>query len=94
VHGYLQAIQLHPVGDQAVHGGRHGERDQRQSGPRRTAGLTDSDLRRMAELVRRYVGRHLGGTGASVIAVCEWLAIVTVATVSLRDLLPSGRQQQ
>ncbi len=38
----------------------------------------------MAELVRRYAGRHLGGTGASVIAVCERLAIVTVATVNLR----------
>jgi len=41
-------------------------------------GLTDSDLRRMAD-------RHLGGTDASVIAVCERLAIVTVATVNLRD---------
>ena len=39
----------------------------------------------MAELVRRYAGRHLGGTGASLIAVCERLAIVTVATVNLRD---------
>jgi hypothetical protein len=48
-------------------------------------GLADSDLRRMAELVRRYADRHLGGTGASVIAVCERLAVVTVATVSLRD---------
>ena len=48
-------------------------------------GLADSDLRRMAELVRRYADRHLGGTGASVIAVCERLAIVTVATVNLRD---------
>ena len=49
------------------------------------AGLADSDLRRMAELVRRYADRHLGGTDASVIAVCERLAIATVATVSLRD---------
>jgi uncharacterized protein len=49
------------------------------------AGLVDSDLRRMAELVRRYVDRHLGGTDASVIAVCERLAIATVATVNLRD---------
>jgi uncharacterized protein len=49
------------------------------------AGLADSDLRRMAELVRRYAGRNLGGTDASVIAVCERLAIVTVATVNLRD---------
>ena len=49
------------------------------------AGLVDSDLRRMAELVRRYADRHPGGTGASVIAVCERLAIATVATVNLRD---------
>jgi len=49
------------------------------------AGLVDSDLRRMAELVRRYADRHLGGTDASVIAVCERLAIATVATVNLRD---------
>ena len=49
------------------------------------AGLADSDLRRMAELVRRYADRNLGGTDASVIAVCERLAIVTVATVNLRD---------
>ena len=51
----------------------------------RLAGLTDTDLRRMAELVRRYADRHLGGTDASLIAVCERLAIVTVATVNLRD---------
>jgi hypothetical protein len=49
------------------------------------AGLVDSDLRRMAELVRRYADRNLGGTDASVIAVCERLAIVTVATINLRD---------
>jgi predicted nucleic acid-binding protein len=49
------------------------------------AGMTDSDLRRMAELVRRYADRRLGGTDASVIALCERLAIVTVATVNLRD---------
>jgi hypothetical protein len=39
----------------------------------------------MAELVRRYADRRLGGTDASVIAVCERLATVTVATVNLRD---------
>jgi uncharacterized protein len=49
------------------------------------AGLTDADLRRMAELVRRYADRHLGGTDASVTAMCERLAIITVATVNLRD---------
>ena len=53
--------------------------------PFQLAGLTDTDLRRMAELVRRYADRHLGGTDASLIAVCERLAIVTVATVNLRD---------
>jgi len=49
------------------------------------AGLTDADLRRMAELVRRYADRRLGGTDASVIAMCERLAIITVATINLRD---------
>jgi uncharacterized protein len=39
----------------------------------------------MAELVPRYADRNLGGTDASVIAVCQRLAIVTVATVNLRD---------
>ena len=51
----------------------------------RLAGSASSDLRRVAELVRRYADRHLGGTGASVIAACERLAIVTVAIVNLRD---------
>jgi hypothetical protein len=32
----------------------------------------------MAELVRRYADRRLGGTDASVIAVCERLSVVTV----------------
>jgi len=50
------------------------------------AGSADSDLRRMAELVRRHAGRHPGGTGAPVIAVCQRPAIVTAATASLRDL--------
>jgi uncharacterized protein len=49
------------------------------------AGLADEDLRRMAELVRRYADRRLGGTDASVIAVCERLSVVTVATVNRRD---------
>ena len=49
------------------------------------AGLTDADLRRMAELVRRYGNRRLGGTDASLIAMRERLAIITVATVNLRD---------
>jgi uncharacterized protein len=58
------------------------------TGPRyrfQLAGLVDEDLRRMAELVRRYADRRLGGTDASVIAVCERLSIATVATVDRRD---------
>ena len=49
------------------------------------AELVDADLRRMAELVRRYVDRRLGGTGTSVIAICERLSIATAATVNRRD---------
>jgi predicted nucleic acid-binding protein len=49
------------------------------------AELGDADLRRMAELVRRYADRRLGGTDASVIAICERLSIVTGATVNRRD---------
>jgi uncharacterized protein len=47
--------------------------------------VTDGDLRRMAELVRRYGDRAMGGTDASVVAICERLKITTVATVNLRD---------
>jgi len=47
--------------------------------------LVDSGLRRMAGLVRQYADLRLGGTDASVIAICERLGIVTVATVNLRD---------
>jgi uncharacterized protein len=47
--------------------------------------LVDSDLRRMSDLVRRYADLRLGGTDASIVAICERLAIVTVATVNLRD---------
>lgn len=47
------------------------------------AGLADADLRRMAELVRRYADWRLGGTDASVIAMCERPTIITVATVNL-----------
>jgi len=49
------------------------------------AELVDADLRRMAELVRRYADRRLGGTDASVIAICERLSITTVAAVNRRD---------
>jgi hypothetical protein len=47
--------------------------------------LVDSDLRRMSGLVRQYADLRLGGTDASVVAICERLGIVTVATVNLRD---------
>ena len=47
--------------------------------------LVDSDLRRMSALVRQYADLRLGGTDASVVAICERLEIVTVATVNLRD---------
>lgn len=58
------------------------------TGPRHRfqfVGLVDGDVRRMAELVRRYADRRLGGTDASVIAICERLSVVTVATVNQRD---------
>jgi len=47
--------------------------------------LAGSDLRRMAGLVRQYADLRLGGTDAAVVAICERLGIVTVATVNLRD---------
>jgi uncharacterized protein len=47
--------------------------------------LVDSDLRRMSHLVRQYADLRLGGTDASIVAICERLAIVTIATVNLRD---------
>jgi hypothetical protein len=47
--------------------------------------LADSDLRRMSGFVRQYADLLLGGTDASVVAICGRLGIVTVATVNLRD---------
>ena len=47
------------------------------------AGLTDTELRRMAELVRRHADWRPGGTDALVIAMRERLTIITVATVNL-----------
>ena len=58
------------------------------SGPECTfqlAELVEPDLRRMAGLVRQYADLRLGGTDASVVAICERLGIATVATVNLRD---------
>lgn len=56
--------------------------------------LTDADLRRMSQLVRRYADRRLGGTDASIVAICERLDLDTVATLNHRDfanLRPSHR---
>jgi predicted nucleic acid-binding protein len=47
--------------------------------------LVDADVRRMSALVRRYADRRLGGTDASIIAVCERLDLETVATLNRRD---------
>ena len=58
------------------------------TGPEYTFQLVElvvSDLRRMSALVRQYADLRLGGTDASVVAVCERLGIRTVATVNLRD---------
>lgn len=49
--------------------------------------LVDADLRRMAELVRRYADRRLGGTDASIVAISERLDIDTVATLNRRDFV-------
>jgi len=53
--------------------------------PYRLVELVDADLRRMSELVRRYADRHLGGTDASIVAICERLDIDTVASLNHRD---------
>jgi hypothetical protein len=48
--------------------------------------LVDAELRRMSDLVRRYADRRLGGTDASIVAICERLGVRTVATLNRRDL--------
>lgn len=53
--------------------------------PYQLVDLINADLRRMSELVRRYADRRLGGTDASIVAVCERLDIDTVATLNRRD---------
>ena len=40
----------------------------------------------MPGIVSQYAALRLGGTDASVVAICERLGIITVATVNLRDL--------
>ncbi len=47
--------------------------------------LTAGDVRRMANLVRRYADRRLGGTDGSIVAIAERLNISTIATVNRRD---------
>ena len=53
--------------------------------PYQLVNLVDADLRRMAELVRRYADRRLGGTDASIVAIAERLGAMTVATLNRRD---------
>lgn len=53
--------------------------------PYQLVDLVDEDLRRMAELVRQYADRRLGGTDASIVAVCERLGLRMVATLNRRD---------
>jgi len=53
--------------------------------PYQLVDLVEADLVRMSHLVRRYADRRLGGTDASIVAVCERLGITTVATLNHRD---------
>ena len=54
--------------------------------PSLTAGISITrDARTGSHLVRQYADLRLGGTDASIVAICERLAIVTIATVNLRD---------
>jgi predicted nucleic acid-binding protein len=53
--------------------------------PYQLVDLVDADLRRMAELVRRYSDRRLGGTDASIVAIAERVGTTTVATLNRRD---------
>lgn len=53
--------------------------------PYQLVNLLDGDLRRMAELVRRYPDRRLSATDASIIAVAERLRVTRIATLNRRD---------
>ncbi|MGF1664372.1 MAG: type II toxin-antitoxin system VapC family toxin [Kineosporiaceae bacterium] len=53
--------------------------------PYQLVDLAGADLARMSQLVRQYADRRLGGTDASIVAVCERLGITTVATLNHRD---------
>jgi uncharacterized protein len=46
--------------------------------------LLDRDIRRMAELVRKYPQLNLGGTDAAVVAIAERLNIIQIATMDHR----------
>jgi predicted nucleic acid-binding protein len=50
--------------------------------PYRLVEINNNDMRRMADLVRQYAGRRLGGTDASLIALSERLAVTTIATLN------------
>jgi hypothetical protein len=50
--------------------------------------LVDSDLRRMSALVRQYADLRLGGTDASVVAICERLRITARSWRGFRAALP------
>lgn len=56
-----------------------------EDAPYQLVNLVDADLRRMSELVRQYADRRLGGTDASIVAICERLGVRTVATLNRRD---------
>lgn len=47
--------------------------------------LEQSDLPRMAELVRRYKDARLDPTDVSVVAIAERLGVTQIATVDRRD---------
>lgn len=55
------------------------------AGAYRLEHATPADLRRSAELERRYAGLDLGFVDASVIALCERLGETKVATLDRRD---------
>ena len=46
--------------------------------------MTCSQAASASSLILQYADLRLGGTDASVVAICERLGIVTIATVNLR----------
>jgi hypothetical protein len=53
--------------------------------PYQLSDLTDTDLRRMSQLVRRYADRLLGATDSSIVAARERLDADTAATLNRHD---------